>query len=57
MIVEEELNQFNNLFKLLLEVHQEYNSLLDDDNRERDDEWFDKIDSQHVPLKERFIPG
>ena len=53
MVVEEELNQFNDLFKLLLEVHQEYNSLLDDDNRERDNEWFDETDSQACSFKRK----
>ena len=32
--VEEEIKQFNDLFKMLLDVHQEYNQLLGDNERE-----------------------
>ena len=38
---EEEMNQFNDLPKMLMDVHQGYNQLLDDDEKEKDDEWFD----------------
>ena len=39
--VEEEMNKFNDLPKMLMDVHQGYNQLLDDDEKEKDDEWFD----------------
>ena len=35
------MNQFNDLPKMLMDVHQGYNQLLDDDEKEKDDEWFD----------------
>ena len=44
--VEEEMNQFNDLLKILIDVHQDYNQLLGDDEKEKDDDWFDKIDTQ-----------
>ena len=44
--VEEEINQFNDLLKILIDVHQDYNQLLGDDEKEMDDDWFDKIDTQ-----------
>ena len=43
---EEEMKQFNDLFKMLLDAHQEYNQLLGDDERGRDDDWFDDVDTQ-----------
>ena len=50
--VEELLIQFNDLFNLLVEVHQEYNKLLDDDERNKDNDWFD-VDSQAYFVKEK----
>ena len=41
--VEEEMKQFNDLFKMLLHAHQEYNQLLGDDERGRDGDWFDDV--------------
>ena len=39
--VEEEMKQFNDLFKMLLDAHQEYNQLLGDDERGRDNDWLE----------------
>ena len=49
--VEEEMKQFNDLFKMLLDAHQEYNQLLGDDERGRDDDWFDDVDTQVCSFK------
>ena len=38
VVVEEELGQFNDLFKMLLSVHEDCNRLLHDEERQRDDE-------------------
>ena len=38
--VEEEIAQFDYIFKQLLLVHQEYHSLLDEDEKPTDEEWF-----------------
>ena len=35
--------QFNDLFKMLLGVYEEYNALLEDEARLKEDEWFDEI--------------
>ena len=51
--VEEEMNQFNDLLKMLIDVHQDYNQLLDDDEREKDDNWFDEIDTQVCSFKRK----
>ena len=36
--VEEEMNHFNGLLKMLIDVHHDYNQLLDDDERVKDDD-------------------
>ena len=41
--VEEEMNQFNDLLKMLIDAHQNYNHLLYDDEREKDDDWLDEF--------------
>ena len=38
VVVEEELGQFNDLFKMLLSVHEDCNRLLHDEERQQDDE-------------------
>ena len=51
--VEEEMKQFNDLFKMLLDAHQEYNQLLGDDERGRGDDWFDDVDTQVCSFKRK----
>ena len=51
--VEEELKQFNDLFKMLLDAHQEYNQFLGDEETGRDDDWFDDVDTQVCSFKRK----
>ena len=44
--VEEEMKQFNDLFKMLLDAYQECNQLLGDHERGRHGDWFDDIHTQ-----------
>ena len=44
MTVEEALAQFDYIFKQLLLVHQEYHSLLEDDEKLADEKWFEEVD-------------
>ena len=39
--VDEELAQLNNLFKMLLNIREEYSQVLDDDERAGEDDRFD----------------
>ena len=39
--VDEELAHLNNLFKMLLNIREEYSQVLDDDERAGEDDWFD----------------
>ena len=43
--VKEQMKQFNDLFKMLLDAYQENNQLLGDDEKGRDDNWFDDVDT------------
>ena len=51
--VEEEMSQFNDLLKMLIDVHHDYNQLLDDDEREKDDDCFDEIDTLACSFKRK----
>ena len=51
--VEEVLAQFDYIFKQLLLVHQEYHSLLEDDERLADEEWFEEVDKHLFPFKQK----
>ena len=51
--VEEEMNQFNDLLKMLIDVHQDYNQLLVDDEREKGDDWFVEIETQVCSFKRK----
>ena len=45
--VEEEIAQIDCIFKQLLLVHQEYYSLLDEEENPTDEEWFEEVE-EHV---------
>ena len=50
--VREELHLFDDPFRMILEVHEEYHQLIEDKVRqEEDDAWFDKLDKNRY-LKE-----
>ena len=44
---------FNDLLKMLLDTHQEYNRLLGEDERGRDDDWFDHVGTQVCSFKRK----
>ena len=51
--VEEQMKQFNDLFKMLLDAYQENNQLLGDYEKGRDDNWFDDVDTQVCSFKRK----
>ena len=53
MTVEEALVQFSYIFKQLLLVHQEYHSLLEDDEKLADEEWFEEVDERVFTFKHK----
>ena len=48
------MGQFNDLFKVLLSAHEEYNALLEDEARLKEEEWFDDIDNQVFSFKRKI---
>ena len=46
--VREQMMQIDGVFKILIEVHREYNSLLPLDMQEQDEDWFDDIDGKMI---------
>ena len=54
VIVEEELGQFKDLFKMMLSLHEERNGLLHQEEGQQDDEWFDEIDAQAFSFKRKI---
>ena len=49
--VEEEIAQFDYIFKQLMLVHQEYHSLLDEEEKPTDEEWFEEVDERVFTFK------
>ena len=54
VVVEEEIGQFNDLFKMSLGAHEEYNEFLEDEaTRVKDNEWFGEIDIKVFSVKRK----
>ena len=51
--VREQLHQFDDIFKMMLDVQKSYNSLLPPAEQQRDEEWFDDLDRNICSLKQR----
>ena len=51
--VDKALVQFDYIFKQLLLVNQEYHSLLEDDEKLADEEWFEKVDERVFTFKHK----
>ena len=43
--------QLDDIFKMITEVHQEYNSMLQPDVQETDEEWFDNVEHNLCAFK------
>ena len=53
--MEKEIKQFNDLFKMMLDVYQEYSQLLGKDERGRDDDCLIMLTLKYVPSRGRYI--
>ena len=51
--VEEEMAQFNFVFKELHQVHQEYQSLLSEMEKGDDEDWFEEVDEKVFTFKHK----
>ena len=52
--VREQMLQINGVFKMLTEVHREYNSLLPLEMQEQEGDWFDDIDEKIMSFKNKI---
>ena len=52
--VQEELAQFNDLLKMLLNIHEEYSQVLDDDKGAGENDWFDDLDDKVCTFKRKI---
>ena len=52
--VQEQMKQTDDKFKMLMEVHKEYNSLLILEMQEQDEEWFDDVDENMLSFKNKI---
>ena len=52
--VREQMLQINDIFKQLMDVHKEYNSLLPLEAQEDDKKWFDDIDADILVFKQKI---
>ena len=52
--VRKQMLQIDDVFKILIEVHREYNSLLPLEMQEQDEDWFDDIDEKMMSFKNRI---
>ena len=51
--VREELDQYSDLFKLVTNHHEEYCKLLDAENQQHEELWFDDLDKDVFSFKHR----
>ena len=52
--VREQLQQFDDIFRMMLDVQKSYNSLLPPAEQQRDEEWFDDLDHNICSFKQRI---
>ena len=48
------MQQLDDIFKMMFEVHQEYNSMLQPDAQETDEEWFDDVEHNLCAFKQKI---
>ena len=52
--VRDQMQQLDDIFKVMLNVQKEYNSLLPAEEQERDEEWFDEVDHNICIFKQKI---
>ena len=53
-VVREQMFQVDDLFKIVTEVHKEYNALLPVEQQNKDEDWFDEIDASMLHFKQKI---
>ena len=52
--VKQQMLQIDGVFKMLIEVHRKYNSLLPLEMQEQDEDWFHDINEKMMPFKNKI---
>ena len=52
--VRDQMQQLDDIFKMMFEVHKEYNSMLQPDAQETDEEWFDDVEHNLCAFKQKI---
>ena len=53
-LVREQKFQVDDLFKMVTEVHKEYNALLPVEQQDKDEDWFNEIDASMLQFKQKI---
>ena len=53
--IREEMDQFNDTIKLFMSAHEEYQSLLTDEEQAADSEWYDQFDEKVFSFKHKMV--
>ena len=53
-VVREQFQQFNDIFRIMLDVQKSYNSLLSPAEQQRDEEWLDDLDHNICCFKQKI---
>ena len=53
-VVSEQMLQVDDLFKMMTEVHKEYNALLSVEQQGKGEDWFDVIDISMLQFKQKI---
>ena len=53
-MVREKMLQVDDLFKMVAEVEKEYNALLPVKQQDKDEDWFDEIDTSMLQFKQKI---
>ena len=55
--VRKQLQQFDDIFRMMLDIQKSYNSLVPPAEQQRDEEWFDDLDHNICSFKKKYIAG
>ena len=53
-VVREQMLQVDDLFKMVTEMHKEYNALLPGEQQDKDEHWFNGIDANMLHFKQKI---
>ena len=55
--VRKQLQQFDDIFRMMLDIQKSYNALVPPAEQQRDEEWFADLDHNICSFKKKYIAG